>query len=228
MKVDPEGLSGRVIGLPVQAAGYGNLACIDEVVYYSRNSSKDQRPQLLMYDLKKEKETELGQVNGYEISADNKKMLFSQNGKYAIIDLPKGPVKMDEPLDLSGMEVHLDRHAEWQQIFNEAWRQMRDFFYAPNMHGVDWEAQRAKYSALVPYVNHRKDLTYVIGEMIGELNVGHAYVGGGEFPSAKRIQMGLLGAELSRDPASRYYKIDKILAGENWDNSRRSPLRGSG
>ncbi|MCB0289390.1 MAG: PD40 domain-containing protein [Calditrichaeota bacterium] len=228
VKVDLEGLSGRVIGLSIQASSYGNLACIDDVVYYNRNGSKDQRPQLVMYDLKKEKETELGQVNGYEISADNKKMLFSQNGKYAIIDLPKGPVKMDETLDLAGMEVHLDRHAEWQQIFNEAWRQMRDFFYAPNMHGVDWEAQRVKYGALVPYVNHRKDLTYIIGEMIGELNVGHAYVGGGEFPTAKRIQMGLLGAELSRDPASKYYRIEKILEGENWDNSNRSPLRDIG
>ena len=101
---------------------------------------------------------------------------------------------------------------------------MRDYFYAPNMHGVDWPAIRAKYAALLPYVNHRNDLTYLIGEMIGELHIGHTYVGGGDRPQAPRIPTGLLGAELSRDPASRAYRIDRILRGENWQDSTRSPL----
>ena len=92
------------------------------------------------------------------------------------------------------------------------------------MHGVDWKAQRDKYEALVPFVNHRNDLTYLIGEMISELNVGHAYVGGGERPETPRVKVGLLGAELSRDAASRAYKIDRILPGENWEERTRSPL----
>ncbi len=118
----------------------------------------------------------------------------------------------------------LDRQAQWKQIYFEAWRQMRDFFYAPNMNGVDWKAMRDKYAALLPFVNHRNDLTYLLGELIGELNNGHAYVGGGERPETPRIKLGLLGAELSRDPASKAYRIDRILPGENWDKHARSPL----
>jgi len=102
---------------------------------------------------------------------------------------------------------------------------MRDFFYDPGMHGVDWPAMRKRYEVLVPHVRHRYDLTYVIGEMIAELNVGHAYVGGGEAPSVPRIQTGLLGAKLSRDDGSKFYKIDKILHGANWTSTLRSPLR---
>nr|HQV33704.1 PDZ domain-containing protein [Calditrichia bacterium] len=174
-------------------------------------------------DPEKKKETELGQINGYEISADHKKMLVSSSGSYAIIDLPKSKIDMKDKLDLSNMEVNLDRKSEWKQIYHEAWRQMRDFFYAPNMHGVDWVAMRDRYAPLVEHVHHRDDLTYIMGELMGELNVGHAYVGGGERPSAPRLSMGLLGAEMSRD-ASGYFRIDKILSGENWDNGSRSPL----
>src|SRR5437763_13281772 len=140
---------------------------------------------LEMYDLATQKETGLGAMVGYDLSANRKKMVVNQSGgepKYGIIDLPKAPIELKEPLNLSGLEVRLDRHAEWRQIFNECWRQMRDFFYDPNMHGVDWRAVREKYAPLVEHVNHRADLTYVIGEMIGELNVGHAYVGGGDLP----------------------------------------------
>src|SRR5207302_1840343 len=104
------------------------------------------------------------------------------------------------------------------------WRQMRDFFYDPNMHGVDWPAVRKKYEPLVAHVQHRADLTYLVGEMIGELNTGHTYVGGGEMPKVDRIPTGLLGAELKRDDATKYYQIAKILKGANWDRALHSPL----
>src|SRR4029450_7189765 len=96
------------------------------------------------------------------------------------------------------------------------------------MNGVDWKAMRDKYAALLPYVNHRNDLTFIIGELIGELNNGHAYVAGGERAGAPRIKLGLLGAELSRDPASKAYRIDRILPGENWEKDNRSPLTAIG
>ena len=224
VKVDIDGIADRVIGLPISPGSYGNISAINDAVYYIRRSSTDKKPLLMMYDLKKKKETELGQVNGYEISTDGKKMLVSQNNSYYIIDLPKSKLQLKEKLNLSGMEMRLDRHAEWQQIFHECWVQMRDFFYAPNMHGVNWEEIRKRYEPLLKYVNHRNDLTYIIGEMIGELNAGHAYVGGGERPDVKRIRMGLLGAELERDAQSGYYRIRKILKGENWNKRTRSPL----
>ena len=224
MRVDVEGIQARIGVLPVAVASYYNLASVGDLIYYNRRSASEDGPQLMMYDLAKRKETELGRFGGYKISSDGKKMLIASGGRYAIIDLPKSRVEMGETLDLSGMEVRLDRPAEWTQIFNECWRQMREFFYVPNMHGVDWDLMRQRYEPLVKYVNHRVDLTYVIGEMIGELNVGHTYVGGGQYPQSRRINTGLLGAEIVRDPASGYFRVERILPGRNWDTSLRCPL----
>jgi tricorn protease len=220
---DVEGIESRIVELPIQASGYFNLASTGDILYYMRNGSTDQKSKLLMYDLAKQKETELGEINGYEISADKKKMLVGQNGNYAVIDLPNSKIEIKEKLNLSDMKIKLDRKAEWTQIFNESWRQMRDFFYAPNMHGVDWPKIKENYQPLVKHVNHRADLTYIIGEMIGELNAGHAYVGGGDYPKADRIKQGLLGAKIVKDP-SGYFKINKILKGQNWTKNARSPL----
>jgi len=224
VKVDKDGLQSRIAVLPISAGNYFNLTATGKKLYYMYSTSSSRKPNLMMFDLEGQKETELGNINGYEISADGKKMLASQNGTYGIIDLPSSKVELKEKLNLSDMSMNLDRYAEWQQIFNEAWRQMRDFFFDPNMHGVDWTAMKEKYQTLVKYVNHRADLTYIIGEMIGELNVGHSYVGGGDYPKPERIKQGLLGAKLERDEESGYYKIVKILKGENWDNFTRSPL----
>lgn len=224
LKVDTDRLAERLLQLPVQSANYRQLASVGTTVYYIRQGSKDAKPAFQLYDLATRKETALGSVNGYEISADGKKMIVSQDSRYGIIDLPHGPVSIGEALDLSNMDMRLDHHKEWLQIYNECWRQMRDFFYDPTMHGVDWKAVHDKYAPLVPYVNHRADLSYVIGEMIGELNAGHTYVGGGDMPHPTRIQMGLLGAEVMRDPKTGYYKIKKILRGANWNGALRSPL----
>jgi len=224
MKVDTDDLKDRVLSLPIAAANYRNLQSVGSTVYYIRQTSKEPGPSFALFDLNQQKETGLGSVNGYDIAADGKKMIVSQGGKYGIIDLPKGPVTIGEPLNLSGLEMKLDRHAEWRQIYNECGRQMRDYFFDPNMHGVDWPAVQKKYAPLVEHVQHRADLTYIIGEMIGELNCGHTYVGGGEMPHVERISTGLLGGELKRDEMTKYYKIVKILKGANWDSGLRSPL----
>ncbi len=224
VKVDLDGIKDRIAVLPIAVSSYRRLGSVDDQVYYIRRGSNGDKAQLCLYDLKEQKETELGQMEGYEISADHKKMLVASGRKYAIIDLPKGKVEMKDTLDLSALEINLDKRAEWRQIFTECWRQMRDFFHVPNMHGVNWQAMRARYEPLVSYVNHRADLTYIIGEMIGELNAGHTYVGGGESPKPQRIPTGLLGAELTRDAQTGYYKIVKILRGENWQKDARSPL----
>jgi tricorn protease len=150
-------------------------------------------------------------------------MALSSDGKYAVIDLPKSNISVSDYVDLSNMKVWVNLKEEWEQIFDEVWRQMRDFFYDPGMHGVDWPAIHTKYEPLVNYINNRNDLNYVIGEMIGELNVGHAYVSGGDKPKPERIQTGLLGAEISKDK-SGFYRIDKILKGENWTKDTRSPF----
>lgn len=224
LKVDPEGLKDRIAALPIDVAYYYHLTSVGDKIYYMKRGSFDRASSLKMYDLKELKETDLGEINGYEISADQKKMIVLQGRSFGIIDLPKAPVKIAESLDLSNLETKVDFVAEWNQIFNESWRQMKYFFYVPNMHGVDWEAMKKRYEPLAKAVKHRADLTYVLGEMIGELNIGHTYVGGGDFPQAERVDVGTLGAQFERDEKSETYKIKKILKGQNWDRSLRSPL----
>jgi len=244
VKIDTDGIHDRLVALEIQPADYSNLRMVDDRIFYLRRTVADEKDEdedfepdkrkyhLCAYSLEDRKETVLGDVNKYEITRDGKKMLIKIDKDYAMIDLPKDKIETkdekagkDYKLKLEGLDMRLDRHAEWNQIYFECWRQMRDFFYAPNMHGVDWKAMRDKYAALVPFVNHRNDLTYLVGELIGELNTGHTYVAGGERPETPRIKLGMLGAEFSRDPASRAYRIDRILPGENWIKQTRSPLR---
>jgi tricorn protease len=243
VKVDLDGIQDRLGALEIPPGAYNNLRLVDNRIFYLRRTiaddsgdddeddgdGSDRKWHLCVYSLEDRKETVLGDVNTYEITADGKKMLVKIKKDYAIIDLPKDKLETkDHELKLAGLDMQLDRHAEWNQIYNEAWRHMRDFFYAPNMNGVDWKAMRDKYAALIPFVNHRNDLTYLIGELIGELNNGHAYVAGGERPETPRIKLGLLGAELSRDPATKAYRIERILPGENWNKHIRSPLTAIG
>src|SRR5216684_146725 len=243
VKVDTDGIHDRIAGVEITPANYSNLRLVDDRIFYLRRTVADEKDEdeeeeegpanrkfhLCFYSLEDRKETVLGDVNSYEITRDGKKMLVKIEKDYAIIDLPKDKLETkDHKLKLEGLDMQLDRHAEWNQIYFEAWRQMRDFFYSPTMNGIDWKAMRDKYAALLPFVNHRNDLTYLLGELIGELNNGHTYVAGGERPDTPRIKLGLLGAEFSRDPATRAYRIDKILPGENWDKHTRSPLTAIG
>ena len=227
ISVDPGGLSNRILELPIEASNYRDVTSAGDKIYYIRDGSKDEHSRLLMFDLDKQKETDLGEADGFEISADNKKMLVGHRNTYAIIDLPSQKIDLSNKLDLSDMKMNLDRHAEWKQIFDESWRQMRDFFYSPIMNGVDWEKVKETYEPLVKYVNHRADLTYIIGEMIGELNSGHTYVGGCDYPKPKRVKLGLLGAEIVKDK-SGYFQIKKILDSQNWNKEIRNPLTDMG
>ena len=227
IKIDIDGIQERIISLPVTPGSYSNVVGVDGKIYYSMRSAANRRSTMKMYDLEKKNETELGNNISYTLSPNNKKMLVRMGGKWGVINLPSGKISIKDAIDVSEMKVMVDLQAEWQQMFDEIWRHMRDFFYDPGMHGVDWKAIYEKYNVLVPYVNHRSDLAYLMGEMIAELNVGHAYVNNGDRPSPERIQLGLLGAQVSRDK-SGYFQIDKILKGANWSNSLTSPLRAVG
>src|SRR5262249_36720590 len=207
VKVDLDGIQNRIVGLDITPANYKDLRLVKDRVFYVRrtvgdNSGQDEEEEgpekqkwhLCSYSLEDRKETVLGDVNSYQISLDGEKMLVKIDQDYSIIDLPKDKLETkDHKLEVSGLDVMADRRAEWRQMYFESWRQMRDFFFSPTMNGIDWKAMRDKYAALLPYVIHRNDLTYLIGELIGELNNGHAYVGGGERPDTPRIKLGLLG-----------------------------------
>jgi len=226
IKIDLDGIKNRIAVLPVNTGNYYGITAVDDKIYYLYNALGNSTS-LKLYNLKDKKEITLGQYYSYSISENYKKMLIRKSGKYYVIDLPSNEIKLENSVDLTNMKVWVNKKEEWKQIYDESWRQMRDFFYDPNMHGVDWKKIHDKYAILVPFVNNRNDLNYLIGEMIGELNVGHAYTGGGDKPAPTRINLGLLGAKLSRH-SSGYYKIDKILKGENWSDELRSPLTGIG
>jgi len=221
-KIITENLPDKILALPLNPGGYILYGCLDmKVYYYCYNSNA-----LKMFDLNdgKNKETELGKkIWIRDISWNLKKFLVSNSDKYFIIDVPSGEIKLDNALNLSDLKVWVNNQEEWAQIYNEAWRQMRDFFYVENMHGVNWNKMREKYEVLLPFVKCKDDLNYIIGELIGELNAGHAYINGGDKFTPERIKTGLLGAKLTRDK-SGYYKIEKILSGENWRPDLRSPL----
>jgi len=205
----------RVIELPIDPGMYRGLHMIDNKVYYGSSRGT------LMFDIESMKVTELKANLIY--SAGYKKVLAIAGQQMEVMDLPKGAVTVSKPISLGGVKAVVDYHKEWMQIYKESWRQMRDFFYAKNMHGVDWEKVGRRYEALVPFVNHRSDLTYIIGEMIGELSVGHAYSQNGEHPQAPRVPTGLLGARFSKD-GSGFFKVEKIIKGANWSQKTRSPL----
>jgi tricorn protease len=216
--VDVEGLTQRITVLPPPASSYGSVTSVGDKLFYVKKGK------LHLFDLEKEKEKELGEVAGFRVSADRKKMLVKVGSELAILDLPSAKLDLaDRKLSLTDLKVRLDRRAEWNQIYNECWRQMRDFLFDPKLHGVDWAGMRRRYEPLLAHVQHRADLTFIIGEMIGELNIGHAYVGGGDLPKPERIPLGLLGAVIQPD-ASGYFRIERILRGHNWDSKYRSPL----
>jgi tricorn protease len=224
LKVDVDGLQSRIAEFPVASAAYSHLVSIGKKLYFQVRKGGE-KMKLAAYDLEKRKETDLSEADGFEISFDTQKMLISRAGAYSIVDVPvAAPLDLSERLNLSDLKFNVDRMAEWRQIYNECWRQMRDFFYAPNMRGVDWAKVRKDYEPLLPFVRHRADLTYVIGEMIGELSTGHTYVGGGDMPKKERIKTGLLGAVIDKDNSSGYFRIRKILKGQNWNKAVQSPL----
>ncbi|HPW79134.1 MAG: hypothetical protein BWX62_00737 [Bacteroidetes bacterium ADurb.Bin037] len=220
VRVDIDGILERTSVLPLEPGTYQLLAAVDgDLYFWSRREVK----KISLSDMKESTVTK-GVPLAY--AQKGKKMLIRDGGDLFIIGAPTW--KSDKKVNMDDLKVVADYPAEWEQIFNETWRVYRDHFYLPTMHGRDWEGIRAKYEVLLPYVKHRHDLTYVIGEMISELNVGHCYVTSpSDTPGPERIKLGLLGARFSKDPSGAF-RVTKVFEGENWDKSLRSPFREGG
>ncbi|HET6372383.1 MAG TPA: S41 family peptidase, partial [Candidatus Polarisedimenticolia bacterium] len=143
---------------------------------------------------------------------------------FGIVDVAEGKKAGDGKMTTSPMMAMVDPPQEWMQMFNEAWRLERDFYYDPAMGGLDWKAVGERYRKLVPYVAHRADLNYILGELIGELATSHTYVGGGDQPGVSHVSVGLLGADYDLDAKSGLYRFKKIYRGRNWNSSIAAPL----
>jgi tricorn protease len=237
-RIDLDGIQNRIVALPTEPAVIGTFAAAKGFIYYATRPIQGlsgplpgEAPAVHVYDLKERKDKVLiDGVERFALSFDGSKLLYEAGPpdahSYGIIDAkPDGPKKVgDGALNLGGMRAEVDPPQEWKQIYNEVWRQERDYFYEAAMNGVDWEKVRDKYAQLLPYVADRYSLTYILGEIIGELSNSHTYVNGGDFPDLHPVNVGLLGADFEADQASGFYRFKKIYPGENWNPQARSPL----
>ena len=230
--IDFDGINNRILSLPLPAGNYSNLEPGTAGQFYYIQSPDDPNPTpggpersvLHQYDLNKRKDDAfITSVSDFIVSADKKKILYRSNQNIAIVAVTPKPQPGTGRINVDDIEVRIDPRAEWTQIFNEAWRINRDFFYAPNMHGVNWAAMREKYAAFLPDLTWRGDLNRVIQWMCSELSVGHHRGGGGDTLYQPRgVPGGLLGADYSVENGR--YRFKKVYGGLNWNPELRSPL----
>jgi tricorn protease len=222
VRIDAEGFEQRVRALPADPGDYSNLQASAGAVFYLAGTGA--KTQLKMYDLKEQKESVvLDAVSRYQLSADGKKVLWKHGDDWGISDAKAGQKTTEGLLPLDKLQIQIHPREEWGQMYHDAWRIMRDWFYDPGMHGVDWVAMRDRYGALLPWLGCRDDLDYLLEELGGELSAGHVYVARGDEPEVPRVDGGLLGADIEAGPSGAF-RIIRIFPGENWHEAFRSPL----
>jgi len=234
LQVDVEGIAGRVAPVPVPPGTYRSLMGRKDKFFYlaipmealQAGVPGPPRPRnvLHVYDVtKREDKVLLEGINNYDLDKEGKKVIYRAGPAYGVVEAVPGKAKVGEgKLNTASLQTSVDPRVEWQQIFREAWRIQRDFYWDPAMGGLDWEKIGKRYEALLPWVAHRSDLNYIIGEMIAELSTSHTYVGGGEMPERKQVGVGLLGVDYAAEGG--FYRFAKIYNGENWSDNTRSPL----
>jgi tricorn protease len=225
LKIETDGIQVRIVNVPVPAGNYSGLgvAATGEILYIVRPQQRQGASTLRRYTVKDRKDEEVMELDNYIVSADRKKMLYSKGPVFGITAAGKKPEPGKGVLNTASLTVKIDPAAEWPQIFDEAWRINRDYFYDPGMHGADWNAMKVKYSQFLPDLACRSDLNRVIQWMCSELAVGHHRVGGGDrLSSPPRVGGGLLGADFSIE--NNRYRLKKIYGGLNWNPDLRSPL----
>lgn len=221
VKIDWDGIESRVVLLPPAAGNYNRLGAVKGKILYLKHpvsGSDDMSGSLAFYDLKEREEKQiLGKVSGYQLAANGEKILVHAEGAFAVLDIAEGQ-KIEKNMPIEKMEMTVVPQEEWRQLFLEAWRLERDFFYDPNMHGVDWEAMKERYGALVDYAVTRWDVNYIIGELIGEISASHTYRSGGDTETAPQKAVGYLGIDWGIKEGT--YFVKHIVKGAPWDEVR--------
>ncbi|MDX9910745.1 MAG: PDZ domain-containing protein [Phycisphaerales bacterium] len=236
LEINFEGFESRGIELPVENGNFANLVTNDKGnLIYMRLASRGQQvpPAVKIFDITADEPEEKTVVAGAglaDISGDGKKLLVAAGSRrWAIVSAAAGQ-SLAKAIEISGMTKTLDPREEWRQLVRDAWRRQRDFLYVDNMHGVDWDAIYEQYAAMVDHASSREDVGYIIAEMISELNIGHAYYGGGDVEIAPSKNVGLLGVDWEvasegdgADQASAW-RIARLVHGGPWDSDARGPL----
>lgn len=235
IKIDFEGIADRIVEFPVEADRYWGLTAISGKVFYlsqvpkpsdEESGSKDLLFDLHMFDIKEKKdEVIISGIRSYDISPDGKKMIYRKGDQFYVVDAgEKGGADPSKAVDISRWKINLNPREEWKQIFDEAWRLERDFYWAPDMAKVDWQGIKQKYEKLLPRIATRYELHDLIGEMIGELATSHTYIWGGDMGRPEIIPVGMLGADIVADEKAGRYRIAKIFEWEPSAPSSVSPL----
>lgn len=221
--IDFENIERRIVALPMPAANYRfTVHGPKGSVFIAERKLNARVMELHKFTLEdRESKSFIGGINSAVISADNKKLLVKTKGGWHVLDAGKPKGKTEKPLNVS-LKMKLDRSQEWRQMFVEAWRYQRDYFYDPNMHGRDWNEVFKRYEPQVAHIKHRSDLTYLLDQVNGELSVGHSFVFGGDYPKVEKSTAGLLGANLIQ--SKKHWKIDRVFTAESWNPKLRGPL----
>ena len=225
IRIDFQGFEQRVVALQDKGGVYRRLSATASGPLYL--SDERDGAMLLLFDVEAEEEkTILEGIGDYRLAADGEKVLFHSGDDWGIASVKPDQDASEGHLRLGDLELRVDPAVEWRQMYTDGWRILRDWFYDPNLHGMDWRAIHDKYLPLVAHVAHRADLDYIFGEMAGEMNAGHIYVQSGDQPAVERRNGGLLGAEV--EAVDGFYRIAKIFAGEPWHAAFYSPLAAPG
>src|SRR5947209_1630238 len=230
VRVDLDNVGQRVLALPVPARNYVGLATGKDGILFLAEAppvagdGEDNPPVTLhKFDLATRKADRfLEGVTAFDVSHGGEKLLFRRGEAWFIAATAQPPKPGEGALKLDDLTVQVDPRAEWRQMYREVWRIERDFFYDPNLHGLDLKAAEAKYEPYLYALASRDDLNYLFEEMLGELTVGHVFVGGGERPDVRRVRGGLLGADYDVDRGR--YRFARVYNGENWNPQLRAPL----
>ncbi len=228
--IDFDGLESRLVLLPPAAGNYAGISAADGKIIYQKydntGAGGSGSSALKYWDVEKQEEkTIMDGVDGYTVSADGQKALVVKGQTWAVIAVQEGQ-KIDKALNTADMQMTIDPVQEWKQIYMDAWRIERDYFYDANMHGVDWNKVKERYLTMLESATSRDEVNYVLGEMLGELNASHTYKGGGDGESEKGKNVGYLGIDWAADGG--FYKVKKIIRGAAWDAEERSPLDAPG
>ncbi|HEV8114566.1 MAG TPA: PDZ domain-containing protein [Planctomycetota bacterium] len=228
--IDFEGLAQRIVALPIAKASFTGLRCGESgQLFYLKSERSDfagnpNPGALTRFDLKERKEKKLlDGVRNFTLTRDHKKVLFGTDDGSWVTALGDSIDKSKGKLALDSIQVRIDPRAEWRQIFDEAWRINRDYFYDPKMHGADWAAMKERYAQFLPHLATRRDLSRVIGWLCSELVVGHSRGGGGDtLVKTDQVPGGLLGADYAIEDG--HYRFKKVYGGLNWTPDLRAPL----